>query len=365
MKDKVSRISVFAWTGVIGFLMAVLLGFVLAAAVQLDFFTQVRITVVVLVSFFLLAFATKIILGAEDYVLYRYFIFCGAAVALVPWLTARPVLPYLDVYVTAFGLFHFFGRIGCFFAGCCHGRPANIGVAYSAEYLTKGLPSYFIGVKLFPVQLVEAIGVLAISCICFSSMMSETYFPGNICFMYLVSYASLRYILEFMRGDTGRSAVGPLSQAQWTSAALLLSVVLLHTVGLAEVPRVLWIPVMVILLSVFPAFFILRNASHQVVSADHTEELGNILQRSGRASLAPAGKPIVFYTSLGIRIAISKSNYPALCHCSLSYDGERGDAIVGKTFRLMHRLKFARHGYSHVKGQNGVHHFIINDQKAS
>ena len=56
-------------------------------------------------------------------------------------------------------IMHAFGRVGCFFAGCCYGRPYKGFGAVTFPEGSQG-PS---GVSLFPVQLVEAILVLIIA----------------------------------------------------------------------------------------------------------------------------------------------------------------------------------------------------------
>ena len=61
------------------------------------------------------------------------------------------IVKLIDVFAPALALGHAFGRIGCFFAGCCYGAPSEkYGVYFDA---LGGAPQ---GVKLFPIQLVEA-----------------------------------------------------------------------------------------------------------------------------------------------------------------------------------------------------------------
>jgi phosphatidylglycerol:prolipoprotein diacylglycerol transferase len=40
-------------------------------------------------------------------------------------LASLPVLPTLNIMATPFCIAHFFGRLGCFMAGCCFGSPTN------------------------------------------------------------------------------------------------------------------------------------------------------------------------------------------------------------------------------------------------
>lgn len=108
-----------------------------------------------------------------------------------------------------FPLFHCFGRIGCFFAGCCYGIPVSYGFPMASE------PS----VPRFPVQLVEALCCLIIFlCLIIAEKKSK---KVNLLVIYLMSYSIVRFILEFLRGDTVRGIWGFFSTSQWISLAIL------------------------------------------------------------------------------------------------------------------------------------------------
>jgi phosphatidylglycerol:prolipoprotein diacylglycerol transferase len=57
----------------------------------------------------------------------------------------------LDLITPVIPLFHFFGRIGCFLAGCCFGIKSHFGFIYSRSLVEESN-----GVIRFPVQLLEA-----------------------------------------------------------------------------------------------------------------------------------------------------------------------------------------------------------------
>ena len=68
-----------------------------------------------------------------------------------------PLLPTLDTCAAALPIGHAIGRLGCFAAGCCYGKPTTVawGVVFKnpmAEQLA-GTP---LGVHLHPTQLYEA-----------------------------------------------------------------------------------------------------------------------------------------------------------------------------------------------------------------
>lgn len=115
---------------------------------------------------------------------------------------------------------HGFGRIGCFCAGCCYGKPYNgiLAVVFPKESL--GAPS---GIKLFPIQIVEAIGLLIISLIVLYEVLKE-----SICTveLYLILYGALRFVLEYFRYDAVRGKIGVLSTSQIISCGVIILAIL-------------------------------------------------------------------------------------------------------------------------------------------
>ncbi len=119
------------------------------------------------------------------------------------------------IMVPAIPLFHIFGRIGCFLAGCCHGAVnEQFGIAYSHSVSAEN------GIPYLPIQLVESFGNLIIFIImCFSQKKKHKYFqPAGL---YFTMYGTMRFVLEFFRGDTIRGHVGALSTSQWISLVVI------------------------------------------------------------------------------------------------------------------------------------------------
>ena len=112
-----------------------------------------------------------------------------------------------------FPLFHCFGRIGCFFAGCCYGIPTSVGFPMAFDST----------VPRFPVQLVEAFCcmIIFISLIIIEKKTKN----ANLLIMYLNTYSVVRFILEFLRGDTVRGIWGIFSTSQWISLAIILVII--------------------------------------------------------------------------------------------------------------------------------------------
>lgn len=110
-----------------------------------------------------------------------------------------PMLPAL-----AFG--HGLGRVGCFLAGCCYGKPTE----------------FFWGVYMHdhhrhPTQLIEATGLFLIGLYLMRSKASKVYLVG----MYFGLYGILRFVVEILRGDEIRGSWGYFTPSQWISFSLV------------------------------------------------------------------------------------------------------------------------------------------------
>ena len=119
---------------------------------------------------------------------------------------------YLAACVPAIPLFHLFGRIGCFFAGCCYGRAASWGIPLSAEP----------GIPRIPIQLIEA-ACLALIFIGLLRLERTKGSRPSLLKCYLLFYSVCRFILEFFRGDKVRGIWFGLSTSQWISAGIFCS----------------------------------------------------------------------------------------------------------------------------------------------
>jgi prolipoprotein diacylglyceryltransferase len=135
-------------------------------------------------------------------------------------LLGEPILAYLDVLVSGMLVYQAFGRFGCLMAGCCHGKPHSWGVRYGERHAATGYPFFTGAVRLFPLQLIEAIWLLLLLAVTGQRTLSHAS-PGESLSWYIVGYGAGRFLFEFMRGDTGRVYLHQFSEPQWT--ALLLS----------------------------------------------------------------------------------------------------------------------------------------------
>ena len=122
-----------------------------------------------------------------------------------------PVLKISDLFASLLPLGHAFGRLGCFFNGCCYGRFADslCSVLFPGDIE-----------KRIPVQLYEA-GFLFLLFIFLSIFSFRNSRPGRVLASYLVLYGLLRFGVEFMRVD--QPLIGIWTLAQWTSLGLIAS----------------------------------------------------------------------------------------------------------------------------------------------
>lgn len=131
-----------------------------------------------------------------------------------------PYLQFVDIAASGTALGLFFGRIGCFLAGCCWGRPTTVpwGVVFSnPEAFTNDHHT-----PLHPTQLYESLGSLAIF-VYLTWRFRKREYVGQIFFHGLILYSILRFLIEFFRGDDYRGYVfgGVFSYAQLVSLFIL------------------------------------------------------------------------------------------------------------------------------------------------
>lgn len=149
-------------------------------------------------------------------------VFYGGAIGgfIAVWLYCRRykinLRTVLAIMTPIVPLFHTFGRIGCFFGGCCYGIPVSWGVAFTRS---EGAPN---GVALLPVQLIEA-GCNLILFVVLAVLSRKLRRKWLVMPLYVVSYGVIRFVLEFFRGDKIRG-VFLLSTSQWISLVLIVIV---------------------------------------------------------------------------------------------------------------------------------------------
>jgi phosphatidylglycerol:prolipoprotein diacylglycerol transferase len=161
-------------------------------------------------------------------------VFYGGLVAgiLVAWFYARhyrlPGWPTADVIAPGLVLGQAIGRLGCFAAGCCWGKPAHLPWAVTFTDLNAarqvGTP---MDVPLHPIQLYESLAAFLIFFFLLWLAPRKS-FQGQVTLAYVALYSAVRFVLEFWRGDSQRGVWfgGTLSTSQLASIILLLAVLI-------------------------------------------------------------------------------------------------------------------------------------------
>ena len=136
-----------------------------------------------------------------------------------------PALRTFDGFAPGLAMGHAIGRVGCFAAGCCYGKPTDHfwGVTFTnpLAHTVVGTP---LGEALEPTQLIESAAELCIFFI-LTWMFARKKFDGQILGAYLFLYGIARFLIEFLRGDPGRGGpfVVGLSGTQLIAIGLVLT----------------------------------------------------------------------------------------------------------------------------------------------
>ena len=165
---------------------------------------------------------------------FRYgFVFYGGMIAAVAALLIYmrkkklPILQTSDFMIVALPLGHALGRIGCFLAGCCHGKPTTLpwGVTFTDPHAM--VAPELLGTPLHPVQLYEAAGNLLIFFL-LHKLYQHPHKNGTVLLAYIGCYSLLRFVLEFFRGDFRGTYFWGLSPAQLIALAAALAAVIIY-----------------------------------------------------------------------------------------------------------------------------------------
>lgn len=128
-----------------------------------------------------------------------------------------------DACAPGIALGNFFGRQGCFAAGCCWGEPTSLpwGVRFTeqAREIT-GVP---IDSYLHPTQLYESFAMLAVF-VFLLALHRRRLFTGQVILFYALLYSVIRFLIEFVRDDPRGDILG-LTTLTGLSTSQLISIV--------------------------------------------------------------------------------------------------------------------------------------------
>lgn len=163
------------------------------------------------------------------YVFYGGFIGIIAGIAFYTHFRKLPFLNFMNVLAIIVPLFHAFGRIGCFFAGCCYGREYH--GMFAVTFPENPYNPNIALTERFPVQLLESICCfLLFAVLAFYGRKPRE--SGKLMGMYLIAYPIIRFITELFRGDEIRGIIKvgffQISTSQIISLLLLPFGILLY-----------------------------------------------------------------------------------------------------------------------------------------
>jgi hypothetical protein len=361
----------FQVCGCAALLVGCVLNAALAARLNLPPGLTASISLAGLLTIPFVALVVKIFTGEERLAFYHHLVAATGGCALLLRLLGQPVLPFLDSFMLAAGAVRAVGYFGCLLAGCCHGRPCRWGVAYGAEHVTAGVPAQFLGVRLFPSQIVEALwtsGAVVAGCV----LILRPHATGSVLAFFVMTYCPARFCFEFARWHPGQEYRRGLSEAQWISLALVSAVVAGEFFG--ALPFRSWHVALLVGLAatstaVASANWPGRKGRPRLYHPAHLKELAEAIKLSdlaaGNSSAGhePAATNIyVCCTSLGIQISADTftENACATYHYALS---RRGGVLTKEEARGLAELILRSARLSGagelIDGGRGVFHLLF------
>jgi phosphatidylglycerol---prolipoprotein diacylglyceryl transferase len=143
------------------------------------------------------------------------------------FLMKRYKLPWwktADACAPGIAIGNFFGRQGCFAAGCCWGKPTSLpwGVKFTElGHQITGVPT---DVYLHPTQLYESFAMLVVF-LFLLWMHRRKRFNGQIILLYALLYSIVRFSIEFVRDDP-RGDIFGLTTLTGLSTSQMISLVI-------------------------------------------------------------------------------------------------------------------------------------------
>ena len=152
----------------------------------------------------------------EGFVFYGGFIVASLAGVVYARRKRLPVAKLADIFAPSVALGHAFGRLGCFFNGCCFGRACTLpwAVRFPPPHAMAGIPVH-------PTELYEVFGNLVIFA-GLSAFYRHKRFDGQIWWGYVLSYGVLRFTVDFFRGDYATYYFGVLTIGHLMAMAMIV-----------------------------------------------------------------------------------------------------------------------------------------------
>ncbi len=143
------------------------------------------------------------------------------------FLMRRYKLPWwktADACAPGIAIGNFFGRQGCFAAGCCWGKPTSLPWGVKFTELGHEITGVPIDVPLHPTQLYESFSMLII----FFFLLwlhKHRRFNGQVILFYALLYSIVRFVIEFVRDDPRGDIFGLTSMTGLSTSQIISLIV--------------------------------------------------------------------------------------------------------------------------------------------
>lgn len=123
----------------------------------------------------------------------------------------------MDIAAPPVALYAVIARLGCFAAGCCYGIVAE-NLPWAVTFTHPHAATIYQNVPTHPTQLYEVVGALAILALVLA-LRQRAVWRGSLMWVVVLTYALMRFVVEFYRGDP-QPMVGGLTLNQVVCLAL-------------------------------------------------------------------------------------------------------------------------------------------------
>jgi phosphatidylglycerol:prolipoprotein diacylglycerol transferase len=149
----------------------------------------------------------------------------GSGIALFCFVKIKKIrfLSFIDRIAIYAPLVQSFGRLGCFFAGCCYGQKTDLAWAITYTHPEHMAP---LSIPLHPTQLYSSLLLFLTFLLLFFYVQKKQLRAGTIFFLYLILVSAERFIIDFFRWDqtwaAGKGIISVFSINQWISLAIII-----------------------------------------------------------------------------------------------------------------------------------------------
>jgi len=129
-----------------------------------------------------------------------------------------------DIFAPAIVIAQAIGRVGCFMAGCCYGKPTSLPWGATFTNPESIAPLH---IPLHPTQLYDSLSNFIIFIIVMS-LGARKKFNGQVFIWFLILHSTARLLIEKFRGDDR----GILPGTEWTMTQFITILILFSAIGL-------------------------------------------------------------------------------------------------------------------------------------